>query len=213
MATRSFIRTATMVLCGASICLFGCDRSVTETGTHEPPHEAHDAQQARLAPEPLQLDLAEGQVAAAARGFAHLDPQSGAICWPAVMCTLEDCPGRGPNGEPRIYPFAIDGATVNANGNVVWTEDALSRRDARCPACGRDEGFAHYVPAVVEQRHADLVRELGEARAALKAARRQGLAFPSQLRTPQEILDDLAQLPRIFLQDRRTGSVAEQSRG
>lgn len=134
---------------------------------------------------------------------AHVDPASGKISWPAVACTLEDCSGRGVDGETLVFPFKVAGAAVSANGQIAWPEARLNRGLAVCPACGRSHGVGSYVPPIVEQRRAQLAAELRASRAAFKAARREGHSPPVNQRSPQDILDEIAQLPRLYLVDQQ----------
>ena len=183
------------LFCAASGCISGCGGDAT--AEQEPTERAHVEQAKDW--EEITLELDEGQVVARHSGAAHVDPASGKISWPAVACTLDDCSGRGPNGEVFVFPFKIVGATVDANGQIAWPQTSRNHGVVRCPTCGRSDGVGHYDPPAVEHRKAELAEELALSRATFKAARRSDQPSPTDHRPPKEILDEIANLPRIFL--------------
>ena len=68
-----------------------------------------------------------------------------------------------------------------------------------CPACGRSEGIRHYEPPESLERRKLLEEELSAARAARRAAKEAGEPMPSDHRTPAAIMQDLSNVPKVYL--------------
>ena len=150
--------------------------------------------------EEIVLEPKEGQVVLRHNGVAHFDPESGKISWPALVCTWDNCPGKGPDG-PHVFPRKIDGVTIGPNGEIEFPRNVKTVHGVFCPVCNHEEGVYPYIPPEVQRRKAALADELARSRAAYKDARRRRLSPPADHRPPQQILDAMANLPRIYISD------------
>ena len=148
------------------------------------------------------LEPEPGQVVLNHDTIGQVDPATGKLLWPALTCTLEDCPGRGPDGGPLLFPASIEGTTVDANHQIVWPKsDGRGEQGVPCPVCGRPDGVRHYEHPQVAERKAELLEELRRSRAAYREARDRGDPLPDDHRPPQEIIEEIDYLPRVFLLD------------
>jgi hypothetical protein len=67
-------------------------------------------------------------IAAGDKG-AFIDEATGEMCWPALACYAEDCPGRGAEGKPYLFSsFAGGPAEPHPSGDISLVV---------CPACAK----------------------------------------------------------------------------
>ncbi len=68
-----------------------------------------------------------------------------------------------------------------------------------CPACGSSNAVRPYEPPQAFARRELLEEELRAARAARRAAKQAGQPMPTDHRTPAAIMQDLSNLPKLYL--------------
>ena len=188
---------AILMLSAVGALLAGCN-------TNGVAHQNVTTERPQGQPVPVVITPTEGQVIVQNAGSAHVDEASGKLSWPAMMCTLADCPSRKSSGEPCIFPYKLDGTTIDADGAIVWPEMGGPydpEKWAQCPVCGRRDGVRPYEAPEVVDRRAELAEELALSRVAHKLARKQGQPTPANHRTPQAIMDEIGDLPQVFLID------------
>lgn len=97
-------------------------------------------------------------IAPRSRGAA-IDEATGERCWPALMCTAPDCPGRGVDGEPFVFiepdmglvevekgRFKMDAAAVQAaRARVPGCEKCLEKRDPKRETEAERQKYTDYV--------------------------------------------------------------------
>ena len=110
----------------------------------------------------------------------------------ALSCSLPDCPGKGEDGQPYLFCRA-------SSGSHGKSSEARGDSTVNCPACGRGEGVRHYEPPQALVRRELLEEELRAARAARRAAKQAGQPMPTDHRTPAAIMQDLSNLPKLYL--------------
>jgi len=159
---------------------------------------------------PLEIKTGAGQlVRPEDYGFACADPQTDKIAWLAYACDNVQCPGRGKDGHPYLFPFHFPGAKPGAttpDGRVTihWplrSPESLEKVVAhpQCPACGQDAATHVYDLPEVIQRRRQLERQLAISRAAYHHAKDRSEAPPAGLRLPIDVMNEIASLPRLYL--------------
>jgi len=135
---------------------------------------------------------------------ATVDPETGKIAWRAWTCYNPDCAGRGKGGGPLIFGKIWENARVDSTGQVVYDRVEIRNEDANkppivCPSCGKVEFLSSYCSPQIELRRRQLEQELRDVRAARDQARAAKKPKPDNLRSPAEILQEIAELPKLFL--------------
>ena len=143
------------------------------------------------------------EMAATNKGTACVDPQTGRIAFRALTCLNPDCPGRGKGGGPHLFVYETEEASIGPAGEVVWSTKPLPPEaefpGIACPACGQVIFVRYYEPPEVILRRQALEKELREVREARQEARQANQPVPANLRTPNEIMVEMAELPKLFL--------------
>jgi hypothetical protein len=141
-----------------------------------------------------QYDIQEGYRPTAAYApppMANYDQATGRWTWPAFQCRNPAC--KAQTGKPLLFACEIPGVTLGDDGNPVFPPDTATG-GATCPRCRQQNVYVHTLPEVAARR-AELEAEL----AASRAARQQGTAASGQHRPPQEIMDEISALPKLYL--------------
>jgi hypothetical protein len=150
-----------------------------------------------------------------------VDKETGELCWPALVCTNPECPGRGRDGFPYLFIHNDPLVSVGSNGEpsypVVGPGEDYSAMvaaaggfpDPTCPACyekfrrGRTETqedisrYASYVheyelPATAQRRE-ELEQKWKTLGAMAFAPRNSAAADPSAARASEQRAVELAQ--------------------
>lgn len=125
------------------------------------------------------------------RTLGHYDQATGRWSWQAFECRNPSCNESG--ARPFLFPHVIKGANFGDDGKPVWPKNAIM--EPVCPKCGRKDKVAGYTLPETVARQAELEQELSASR----NARQQGAATTGEHRTPQEIMDEMAALPKVYL--------------
>jgi hypothetical protein len=120
-------------------------------------------------------------------GFVNSDGQ---LAVPAMTCSNPRCTGEGPDGGPFLVYYRMPDIKFRSDGTMYRID--IEPPAARCPACGQVSLLEYKLPEAVTRR-AELLDELKAAR----AARWQGKGNSD--RTPSSIMQDLSELPRLYL--------------
>lgn len=138
------------------------------------------------------------------KASATIDPETGKIAWRAWTCYNPDCSGRGKGGGPLIFGKIWENAHIDSTDQVVYDRVEITNEDASkppivCPSCGKVEFLASYCSPQIELRRRQLEQELRDVRTARDQARAAKRPYPKDLRSPAEIRQEIAELPKLFL--------------
>jgi hypothetical protein len=143
-----------------------------------------------------EYDILEGYQPTAAydaRAIAHYDQATGRWTWRAFQCRNPAC--KGQTGKPLLFAHQIPGVTLGENGKPIFPPEAAGMMGAAaCPRCQGSNVHVHTLPGVAARR-AELEAEL----AASRAARQQATVTGDEHRPPQQIMDEMAALPKLYL--------------
>jgi hypothetical protein len=145
-----------------------------------------------------QFEILDGYQPTAAydvRSMAHYDQATGRWTWQAFECRNPACSAQ--TGRPLLFAHMIAGVTVGENGKTVFPKDA-AMDGATCPRCNQTNVYIHTLPEVAARR-AELEAELAASRAAHQRAREQRTAPSGDYRPPQQIMDEMTALPKLYL--------------
>jgi hypothetical protein len=145
-----------------------------------------------------QYDIQEGYrptAAYAAPPMAHYDQATGRWTWPAFECRNPAC--KVQTGKALLFACEIPGVTLGDDGFPVFPPDTATG-GATCPRCRQQNVYIYTLPEAAARR-AELEAEL----AASRAVRRQGTAASGQHRPPQQIMDEMTALPKLYLAPER----------
>lgn len=162
-----------------AVCAAGCSAPApADLSTAE-----NDSPLTRGALPAVEVELRDGQ------------PTSGQPEMRALSCRMSDCPGKGEDGQPYLFYRVSPGRESHSRWPVA------TRRGGTlvCPACGRNDGIHHYDPPQAVERRKLLEKELRDSRAARRAAKQAGESMPTDHRTPAVIMQDLSNLPKVYL--------------
>ena len=91
-------------------------------------------------------------IAPGGRGV-FIDPETGEVCWPALVCNNPNCPGRR-NGEPFLFCEADPGVYVKSGktlGYDMAASQAAPHLGTGCPRCAANRNFATETAEVRKQ--------------------------------------------------------------
>jgi hypothetical protein len=99
-----------------------------------------------------------------------------------------------------LFPHVIPGVTRGDDGQPVFPQNMaeLILATAVCPRCQSTNNHVYTLPEATARR-AELEAELAASRAARHDARQQGTAASGEHRPPQEIMDEISALPKLYL--------------
>lgn len=83
-------------------------------------------------------------------GAVVFDADAGILAWAAWQCNNPDCPGRGADGSPVLFPWPHPLISIGADGTIglqrsAETEGSVSVADfmeRKCPACLQSRNLA-----------------------------------------------------------------------
>ena len=133
-------------------------------------------------------------------GDVHYDAENETFNWPAKVCKNPNCAGEA--GRPVVFVRALPDITLDASGRPVlpvWSDEENWELRPICPVCNQDRWIAKYDPPEVAKRRAKLRAELDATRRARIESKQSGKPLPDGLRTPNEIMHDLANLPNLYM--------------
>jgi hypothetical protein len=136
--------------------------------------------------------------------FARVDPQSGKIAWRALACLRPGCGVDASRQEPRLFANVIEGVTISPDQLVRVPESKtgapLDLPVSTCPVCGASGTVIvpYEAPERVRRRQ-ELEAELGRVRGIRSAAERSGQPPPTDVRTPARIMQEMSDLPQVYL--------------
>ena len=209
---RGHFCLAIVSVCALSVT--GCSNSATSSTETETRNAKTDNTTVLESPykQPVEVVPEEAQTVASGKGSTYHDPETGQIARLALSCNLPDCPGKGDDGKPYVFCRVSSGKEFDrtspgeepSTGNITTTQGkwpvATERHGAPfCPACDRNVGVHHYEPPQALERRELLEEELRAARAARRAAKQAGEPMPTDHRTPAAIMQDLSNLPKLYL--------------
>ena len=103
-------------------------------------------------------------------GNPRVHAESGKLCWMAVACKNEACPGNTSQDAPNVFSFRESGYSVNADGKVVRPDPSTAARRPSttlpCPTCNSRDFLEPYRPTDIAERRAQLEADLAASRAA-----------------------------------------------
>jgi hypothetical protein len=122
------------------------------------------------------------------------DQETGELCWPALICTNPDCPGRGPNGGPLIFVDPDPAYYINSEGKLAVDERRAVKESklSGCPECAKHrdpaketekerQAYVNWVKPYVLPETAARLKEL-------EAERQRRATFDRQQRMPKPII-------------------------
>ena len=125
------------------------------------------------------------------RGDVFVDPESGEYAWPAMVCTNPNCSGQ----KPHVFIHVFRTTGVDPEGNLIVPDSVpIKARIPRCPACQETKYERFEMPEAALRK-----KELDEELVAVRLARRETGEYSSGMRHPQEIFEEIAGLPKLFL--------------
>jgi len=135
------------------------------------------------------------------------EPGTRKIAYLALTCTNAPCAARGSSGRPMLFTPKYNKLRIGPDGQIDWSPAAGEMGGPEpevmgfplCPYCHSRAHVQVYALPEVAPRLARLKDELSQSRQALEKARSQNVPFPSHLRSPAEIFEDIQHLPQLFL--------------
>ncbi len=127
---------------------------------------------------------------------AYVDPESGKVAWRALGCFNPACAGR-PNGSMVIVARPFSHIQVSPSGDLIIGTPNMAELEKPfpCPVCSSQQYWRSYDPPESVLRRQELEAELAAAYAAYNSGGRRAVGG----RPPNEILEDIANLPKLFL--------------
>ncbi|MCG8587639.1 MAG: hypothetical protein MI757_23285, partial [Pirellulales bacterium] len=135
-------------------------------------------------------------------GDVHYEKERESFVWPARTCTNPDCSGVR-SGKPVVFAHPLPGVTLDADGRPVlprWSDEENRAHLPRCPLCNETRFVVKYDSPEVAERRRVLLAELAATRRARIEAKQSGQPLPASIRTPNAIMQDLANLPMLYLE-------------
>lgn len=130
-----------------------------------------------------------------------VDPGSGKLAWRAMVCTAPDCPSRKSGKPPERFAMRYANLYPLPNGEIP-NLIADGAGPQACPFCGRSQTITEYLAPEDESRKKRLLDEMQQAYTLRAAARAKGSTKAENVRTPQEIMDEINAIPRHYLLDK-----------
>ncbi|MCE9555472.1 MAG: hypothetical protein K8T91_19160 [Planctomycetes bacterium] len=139
---------------------------------------------------------------------AFAKPGTEEVAYLAFICKNSACQAHAKNGRPLIFPQPYKHIKLNSSGEIDWNPVEKSVFDGPgpadegmppCPVCHSSRNVEIYVFPEVLPRLQKLQAELKESRIALRKARSANTPFPSTLRPPIAIMQEMHALPQLFL--------------
>ncbi|MCG8585682.1 MAG: hypothetical protein MI757_13325, partial [Pirellulales bacterium] len=83
-------------------------------------------------------------------GAVVFDANAGTLAWAAWQCNNPDCPGRGADGSPMLFPWPHPLISLKADGTISLDRSSATARnfsaaefmERKCPACLRTRNLA-----------------------------------------------------------------------
>lgn len=104
-----------------------------------------------------------------------IDAAAGTIAWPAWQCNNPDCPGRGADGTPFVFPWPDPFMSVQPDGTLTTRQPDMPAEQRlfddfatqKCPAC-----LAKRTPATESKEQAQQYKDWCQVHVTQAAARR-----------------------------------------
>lgn len=123
----------------------------------------------------------------------------GKLATRALTCANRNCPGVRESGDrPFLFVGRYKNVRQGPDGEPIWPKPD-SAVPTPCPACGLEDTVFPYVPLETQRRMEQLRAELTASRQARDEARKARIPPPPTIRTPAEIMDEMQNLPLVFI--------------